>query len=99
MQVNMHEAKAQLSKLAKLAWQGEEVIIAKSGKPFLKLVPYEEPAAPEPEPEAAPEPEKRERRPLGLLKGQIWMAPDFDETDEEIIEAFEGKWSTDSDLF
>ena len=91
MQVNMQEAKAQLSKLAKLAWQGEEVIIAKSGKPFLKLVPYQ--------PEAALEPEKLERRPLGLLKGQIWMAPDFDETDEEIIEAFEGKWSTDSDLF
>ena len=93
MQVNMHEAKAQLSKLAKLAWQGEEVIIAKSGKPFLKLVPYQPEAASE------PEPEKRERRPLGVWKGQIWMAPDFDETDEEIIEAFEGKWSTDSDLF
>ena len=95
MQVNMHQAKAQLSRLAKLAWQGEEVIIAKSGKPFLKLVPYQPEAVPEPE----TEPEKLERRPLGLLKGQIWVAPDFDETDEEIIAAFEGKWSTDSDLF
>ena len=85
MQVNMHEAKAQLSKLAKLAWQGEEVIIAKSGKPFLKLVPYE--------PDTATE--KTERRQLGVWKGRIWMAPDFDETDEEIIEAFEGKWSND----
>ena len=91
MQVNISEAKAQLSKLAKLAWEGEEVIIAKSGKPFLKLSPYQ--------PEEEPEPEKLERRPIGLLKGQIWVAPDFDETDEEIIEAFEGKWSTDSDLF
>ena len=85
MQVNMHEAKAQLSKLAKLAWQGEEVIIAKSGKPFLKLVPYETDTAAE----------KTERRQLGVWKGRIWMAPDFDETDEEIIEAFEGKWSSD----
>ena len=85
MQVNMHEAKAQLSRLAKLAWQGEEVIIAKSGKPFLKLVPYETDTAAE----------KTERRQLGVWKGRIWMAPDFDETDEEIIEAFEGKWSSD----
>ena len=85
MQVNMHEAKAQLSRLAKLAWQGEEVIIAKSGKPFLKLVPYETDTAAE----------KTERRQLGVWKGRIWMAPDFDETDEEIIEAFEGKWSND----
>ena len=85
MQVNMHEAKAQLSKLAKLAWQGEEVIIAKSGKPFLKLVPYEQDTATE----------KTERRQLGVWKGRIWMAPDFDETDEEIIAAFEGKWSND----
>ena len=88
MQVNMHEAKAQLSKLAQLAWQGEEVIIAKSGKPFLKLVPYEEPAAPEPPAPGTP------RKP-GSLKGRIWIAPDFDETDEEIIAAFEGKPSTE----
>ena len=85
MQVNMHEAKAQLSKLGELAWQGEEVIIAKSGKPFLKLVPYEQDASAE----------KTERRQLGVWKGRIWMAPDFDETDEEIIEAFEGKWAND----
>ena len=78
MQVNMQEAKAQLSKLAKLAWQGEEVIIAKSGKPFLKLVPYAEPPAP-----GAP------RKP-GSLKGRIWIAPDFDD-DEELIQLFYGE--------
>ena len=78
MQVNMQEAKAQLSKLAKLAWQGEEVIIAKSGKPFLKLVPYQEPPAP-----GAP------RKP-GLLQGRIWIAPDFDD-DEELIQLFYGE--------
>lgn len=42
-QVNMHEAKTQLSHLGKLAWQGEEIIIAKSGTPFLRLIPYESP--------------------------------------------------------
>ena len=73
-QFNMHEAKSQLSKLGELAWEGEEVVIAKAGKPYLVLQPY------------------RERRPrtLGSLEGQIWIAPDFDETPLDIIEAFEG---------
>lgn len=31
------------------------------------------------------------QRTLGLLKGQIWMAPDFDETTEDILRAFEGE--------
>ena len=44
-------------------------------KPYLRLVPYRR--------------EKRPRTP-GDLKGQIWIAPDFDETPEEVIKAFEG---------
>ena len=40
MQVNMHEAKSQLSKLGEAAWSGESVVIAKSGKPYLELVPH-----------------------------------------------------------
>ena len=75
MQVNMHEAKTQLSRLAERAWEGEEVIIARSGKPYLRLVPYR--------------PQKNPRIP-GDLKGQIWIAPDFDETPDEVIRAFEG---------
>lgn len=75
MQVNMHEAKTQLSRLGELVWQGEEVIIAKAGKPYLDLTPHRG--------------GKQERR-LGLLKGKIWVAPDFDETPAEVIEAFEG---------
>ncbi len=39
--VNMHEAKTQFSKLAKLVEQGEEVVIARSGEPIMKLVPIE----------------------------------------------------------
>ena len=69
----MHAAKTQLSKLGELAWQGERVVIAKAGKPYLDLVPH-----------------RGSERKLGALKGKIWIAPDFDETPEEIIEAFEG---------
>lgn len=74
MQVNMHEAKSQLSKLGELAWQGEEIVIARAGKPYLRLVPHH----------------ARPPRTLGSLEGRIRIAPDFDETPLEIIEAFEG---------
>jgi antitoxin (DNA-binding transcriptional repressor) of toxin-antitoxin stability system len=43
MQVNMHAAKSQLSRLGELAWQGERVVIAKAGKPYLDLVPHRGP--------------------------------------------------------
>ncbi len=71
MKVNMHEAKSQLSRLGKLAWEGEEVVIAKAGEPYLRLEPYREKLTP--------------RKPGGL-EGKIWMSPDFDEPDEELFE-------------
>lgn len=71
MQVNMHEAKSQLSKLGKLVWEGEEVVIARAGEPYLRLMPYLEP----------------DRR-LGLLKGRIWIADDFDDTPQDVIDSF-----------
>ena len=74
MKVNMHEAKSQLSRLAELAWQGEEVVICKAGKPWLHLTPYRG---------------GMEERKLGGLEGQIRMSEDFDEEDEELIEAIE----------
>ena len=73
MKVNMHEAKSQLSKLGKLAWEGEEIVIAKAGEPYLRLEPYHKP---------------KTKRKLGALKGQIWIAPDFDETPQEFIDSF-----------
>ena len=39
---NIHEAKSQLSKLIESALAGEEIIIAKAGKPLVKLIPYRE---------------------------------------------------------
>ena len=73
MKVNMHEAKSQLSRLGKLAWEGEEIVIARAGEPWLRLEPYRE---------------RRTKRKLGMLKGQIQIAPDFDETPREVIESF-----------
>jgi prevent-host-death family protein len=75
MQVNMHEAKTQLSRLVERAAAGEEVVIARAGKPVAKLIPYQE---------------KRRPRQPGFLRGKIWMAEDWDspEVNEEIARAF-----------
>lgn len=74
MRVNMHEAKSQLSRLGKAAWAGEEVVIARAGEPYLRLVPYRE---------------QKTRRKLGGLEGQIRISPDFDEPDEELMDLIE----------
>ena len=75
MRVNMREARSQLSQLGQLAWEGEEIVITKAGKPYLRLIPYLAAGI--------------ERKP-GALEGQVWMAPDFDETPIEVVSAFEG---------
>ena len=85
MQVNIHEAKTHLSRLVEQAAAGEEVVIAKAGKPVAKLVPYER---------------RREPRRPGAWKGKIWMAPDWDspEVNEEIArEFYEGSLFPDED--
>ena len=74
MRVNMHQAKSQLSRLARLVREGGEVVICKSGQPWVRLTPYREPAEP---------------REPGGLEGQIVIGPDFDAEDEETITAFE----------
>jgi antitoxin (DNA-binding transcriptional repressor) of toxin-antitoxin stability system len=75
MKVNMHEAKSQLSRLGEKAWAGENVVIARSGKPYLDLLPHKE---------------NHEPREPGRFKGQIEVPADFTETSEEIIAKFEG---------
>jgi len=75
--VNMFEAKTHLSRLVDRAAAGEEIIIAKSGKPFARLVPLEA---------------VRKPREPGGGKGKIWLAPDWDDPmDEEMLDMFEGK--------
>jgi prevent-host-death family protein len=61
--VNIHQAKTHLSRLLEAAASGEEVVIAKAGKPMARLVAYE--------------PELKPRR-LGVLKGKIKIHDDFD---------------------
>ena len=74
---NIHAAKTHLSRLIEQAAAGEEIVIAKAGKPVARLLPF------------AP---RREPRQPGLLKGQIWIADDFDEPlPEEIMAAFRGE--------
>jgi prevent-host-death family protein len=73
---NMHEAKTHLSRLAERAAGGEEIVIARNGKPLARLVAM---------------PERRPRR-LGLARGRIEVGEDFDAPlPAELQEAFEGK--------
>jgi len=75
--VNVHEAKTHFSKLLARVMAGEEIIIAKAGRPVARLVPLEAPARP--------------RKP-GSARGQIWVAPDFDSPlPESLLQAFEGE--------
>ena len=64
--VNIHEAKAQLSKLVDQAAKGESFIVAKAGKPLVKVTAIDAP------------PPVRVRR-LGFMEGQIAVPDDFDE--------------------
>jgi prevent-host-death family protein len=73
--VNIYEAKTHLSKLLERVEAGEEIVIARNGRPIARLVP---------------EQRRREPRVPGSLAGQIWMSDDFDEPDEELIASFYG---------
>ncbi len=62
--VNLYDAKTHLSRLVEQAAAGEEIVIAKGGRPRARLVPFHS--------------HDRPRRP-GIWKGQVWIADDFDE--------------------
>ena len=72
--VNIHEAKTHLSRLVARAADGEEIIIGRASRPVARLVPYVE---------------RREQRRPGALKGRLWIAEDFDDTPDDIVDAFE----------
>jgi prevent-host-death family protein len=69
---NIHEAKTHLSRLVDKAAQGEEFVIAKAGKPLVKVVPLDTKA-------------KQSSR-LGFLAGEIIVPDDFDSMGQEQIE-------------
>jgi prevent-host-death family protein len=62
---NIHEAKTHFSKLLERVLNGEEVVIAKAGKPVARILPYSE--------------EDISKRVAGIDKGKVIMMPNFDE--------------------
>ena len=75
--INIHSAKTQLSKLIEAAERGEEVIIARAGKPVAKLVALQN---------------QKPARKAGNIKG-LFEVPDsfFDPLPQDILDTFEGK--------
>lgn len=80
IQRNVSEAKAELSSLLVKVEAGEDVVIARNGKPIARIIAYEP---------------RKEPRKLGTMKGQIWIAEDFDAPCKEIEEMFYGSDEVD----
>jgi prevent-host-death family protein len=74
--LNVYEAKSKFSDVLNRVEAGEDIVIARAGRPVARLIPYVERIAP---------------RVPGLLRGQIWIADDFDETPEDLIASFYGE--------
>ncbi|MBX9878014.1 MAG: type II toxin-antitoxin system Phd/YefM family antitoxin [Candidatus Obscuribacterales bacterium] len=75
--INIHQAKTHLSRLIAQAVKGESFLIAKSGKPLVKISRVDEPPA---------------KRRLGFLKGEIDVPKDFDHMGaKEIAQLFNGE--------
>jgi prevent-host-death family protein len=72
-QVNVYDAKTRLSQLLDQALAGEDVIIARNGKPVVQLVPVQR---------------KPVQRQPGAWKDKGWIADDFDDTPDEVTESF-----------
>lgn len=74
--INVYEAKTHLSQLLVAVAAGEEIVIARAGRPLAKLVPYEETTAP---------------RTPGYWRGRVRIAPDFDTLPAPLAAAFRGE--------
>ena len=75
--VNVYEAKTKLSQLLDRAEAGEEIIIARNGRPVARLGPLRQ---------------RKQRRRLGTLKGKLRVSPDFDAPlPDEVLATFEGR--------
>ncbi|NKK69168.1 type II toxin-antitoxin system prevent-host-death family antitoxin [Rhizobium leguminosarum bv. viciae] len=73
--INIHEAKTHLSRLVENAANGEVFVIAKAGKPLVKVVPLDAGAA-------------QQIRRVGFLKGRISVPDDFDSMDLQDVARF-----------
>ncbi len=77
--INIHAAKTQLSRLVDKAAAGEEIIIARAGKPVARLV-------------ALATPPTLRKRVLGRLAGKLAVPADFDAPlPDDVLDAFEGR--------
>jgi len=77
--INIHQAKTHLSRLVEQAAKGESFIIAKAGKPMVKVVPLDPP-------------EEKKMQRIGFMEGEINVPDDFDRMfEDEIAEMFYGK--------
>ncbi len=74
-QIGMHEAKTTLSQLVERAEAGEDIVIARNGKPVVRLVPLSSTSS--------------LADVFGALRGRITVADDFDELPDDIAEAFD----------
>jgi prevent-host-death family protein len=74
--VNIHNAKTNLSRLVDRAAKGEPFIIAKAGKPLVKVVPIDQPAS--------------QARRVGFMAGQFSVPDDFDRMGSDDIEQLFG---------
>ena len=74
-QVNVHEAKTHLSRLLERVEAGEEVVVARAGRPIARLIPFQR---------------RQEPRVPGMWRGRVTFADDFDVTPEDMIRDFEG---------
>ena len=77
--VNVHEAKTHLSRLLEAVERGEDVVIARAGKPVARLVPFRASGPP---------------RMPGAWRGRVVVADDFDETPEAVLAAFRGDFGS-----
>jgi prevent-host-death family protein len=75
--VNVHEAKTHLSRLIDKAAKGEPFVIAKAGKPMVKVTALDAPSA-------------RQRRRIGFMAGELKVPDDFDQIGDEEISALFG---------
>jgi prevent-host-death family protein len=75
--INIHEAKTHLSRLVDEVSAGEEIIIAKAGKPLARLIPFQR---------------RSGRRKLGALAGRFRVPDNFDAPlPSEVLDDFEGR--------
>ena len=74
--LNVYEAKSKFSDVLNRVEAGEDIVIARAGRPVARLIPYVERISP---------------RVPGLMRGQIWISDDFDDTSEDVIASFYGE--------